>query len=1296
MLTGQKRAKTWVSGLIGLFVVLMGGTGWAAVDISDVPLDAQTKAAPANIMFVLDDSGSMDWEMMTPESDGVFSGRYYVFDSGDNLPYSNSILTYAERHMWKSQWFGYNTMYYNPALTYEPWPTMPDADPDTPRAHPNVAGTTFDLSASYLQVFATTFGMADIIVDNKDAGFSKVSGSWYESGATPEWADSSLYSNSTGAKAQWTFTIPTADTYQVLAWWSSSAGWLRDTTAQYTVAHNSGTTTYTVNQMADFGQWNVLGVHDFAAGSSTIELLRGDSNSSADAVRLVQGTASPLVEIPNAHYYVYSEMESRPYLVTVNGGAINYYAVTSLSGTGGTESVATLVLNSTPPSDVVTSRTYVEERQNFANWYSFYRRRELTATASVSRVIAQMSGVQIGISTINGNIVQPVLRVKVGSVDETPTLLSTLYGLVLQAQGTPLRIGLRSVGRYYHQDDGYTGGIGTCPYWAAADGGECQQAFAILMTDGYWNGSSPSVGNVDGSAGPPYADTFYDTLADVAFYYWANDLSNSATTGLSNLVPTTSVDTADWQHMVTYGVSFGVAGTLNPNDYDLTTSPPPTIPWPSPHIGDERHKIDDLFHASVNGRGKFLSAGNPEELIDSLLEIMLDIEARIGSASSVSVNGDQIYKRIDENTFMFQSSYDTVGWVGDIRAFKVDPNTGAIDLFNPEWTASSVWAAEDWSTYWTNRVIATYDGGNGVPFRIASLTSAQQALLGANAADVLEYVRGRDNNEEQNGGVFRNRTSRLGDIVHSSPIYNDGILYAGANDGMLHAILAEGANVGKELFSYVPSQVIQNLPALTDPGYLHNYYVDLTPTVQKLTINSAEKTLLVGGLGQGGLGYFGLDLTGLTTFNTGTQLWDPAAVDENGIAGRVLWEFPNATTSAADVSDIGYSFSESLIVKTNDSSHPWVVIFGNGYNSADGKSVLFILDPISGSVLRKFELGAGPDNGLATPAVTDVNSDGKADYVYAGDLQGNLWKINLTDGDINNWAVAFNDGSTDVPLFQAVGSSGVQPITAKPDVMRHPSLPGYMVVFGTGKFLGLSDSVDSRQQTVYGIWDYGDDTDSLENLGTFDPATGQVSSLSVFSTLLEQTVLVDDLFYDPDSDGTGEIVRVTSDNVISWGTVPDVTPSENPNPSASAANHVGWFFNLPKAGERVVSRMMIRDSKAIFISYIPMLTPCSTGGDSILHELMAADGSRPGSPVFDVTLDGVIDSSDHVLIEDPSSPGNYIYVVPSGVQREGQLQSPAILQIEDDEIKYMSSTSGSIETVRERGVRTGITSWQQF
>jgi len=142
----------------------------ACLDISEIPLDARFQAAPANIMFVLDDSGSMDWEFLTTENDGTFSGYYYVFDNpGDNL-YSG-ILPSTSRMKWKSQWAGYNRMYYDPTQIYDPWPTLSNANVDTPRSHPTHT-TTFNINNTYRDFSTGASGVTTIIVDNQDANFT--------------------------------------------------------------------------------------------------------------------------------------------------------------------------------------------------------------------------------------------------------------------------------------------------------------------------------------------------------------------------------------------------------------------------------------------------------------------------------------------------------------------------------------------------------------------------------------------------------------------------------------------------------------------------------------------------------------------------------------------------------------------------------------------------------------------------------------------------------------------------------------------------------------------------------------------------------------------------------------------------------------------------------------------------------------------------------------------------------------------------------------------------------------------
>jgi hypothetical protein len=993
----------------------------------------------------------MDWTIMTPENNGLFrpggsGGSYrYVFEDNDNL-YDGVIPAGTKRLYWKSQWSSYNRMYYNPNVTYEPWPTLSDAHPDHPRSHPMHATPTSDLSDSYwevdtndplagIEVIVDSEDQADLvltvdgqpsleptIIDNEDPEFSSSGPNWryrsgsdeayngdyydtnnngdytatwtpnlqageyevyarwhastnnassvaytitYTGGATDtiwvnqeknggkwvllgtydfdggtsgnvtlthtrpdgsnracadavrfkptsgmwDWAtDAEAYNGHywwtpTDATytATWTPNLPATptDTWEVQARWHASNE--RSTNVTYTINHQAGSDNVIVDQRQNGGEWVSLGTYKFNPGTSgnvTLSHTRTGSTDTAcaDAVRFVYATPAT-IDIKRAHYYTWYDADTdevidpgEVYLIIVDG-EIKYYEFTQDDGDERVEPGDRLqaIAAVDAPDAIKTGRTYAQERQNLANWYSFYRRRELTATNAIAKVIANMTGVKIGFYSINGLLNQPVLPVKVGEQDETATLLSTLYNLVLQRNSTPLRRGLRSVGRYFDADDGSSGGIGSSPFASAAGGGECQQAFAVVMTDGYYNGGSPDLGNTDGDNNTafdgfaPYSDNYWNSLADVAMHYYERDL----VAGLDNIVPTHPEDSATHQHVVTYTVSFGVFGTLDADNYDLLGGSYPT--WPNPNQGDQE-KIDDLWHAAVNGRGRFLSARDPEELTTQLLIIMQNIEGRIGSSSSVSVNGDELYETLGANIRMFQAQYNSDTWAGDVRAHEIDLTTGEVITSSYLWSAAN----ELENLHWNTRVLATFDGVTGRPFRFDDLTDELKGLLDenweagdTNARNILNYLRGDSTNERQYAGTFRDRTQKLGDIVHSSPVFADGRLYAGANDGMLHAF---DATTGTELFAYIPKLVFANIEELADPLYSHKFYVDLRPEVEDIGVpgdigvdddgdtvideagEEKIKKILVGGLGKGGRGYYALDITDPSTIATESDL----------------------------------------------------------------------------------------------------------------------------------------------------------------------------------------------------------------------------------------------------------------------------------------------------------------------------------------------------------------------------------------------------------------------------------------
>ena len=249
-----------------------------------------------------------------------------------------------------------------------------------------------------------------------------------------------------------------------------------------------------------------------------------------------------------------------------------------------------------------------------------------------------------------------------------------------------------------------------------------------------------------------------------------------------------------------------------------------------------------------------------------------------------------------------------------------------------------------------------------------------------------------------------------------------------------------------------------------------------------------------------------------------------------------------------------------------------------------------------------------------------------------------------------------------MPLFQAKDESGnTQPITTMPDVMHHCVRNGYMVVFGTGKYLGNTDFSDNNTQTIYGIWDYGDDTDDSEYLGSFERnQASQLSNQTEEVTLLEQT----EIYYDLDPGGSGSYVRVLTENYAQWNMIDDIDVGESDDigDTLNQTTHAGWFFDLPLDKERIIRDVIIRDGKAIVISSIPKSSPCAAGGDSIVHEMDACNGGRLDSPQFDLNGDGIIDENDLITIPDPDHPGETITVAPTGIKYNAMIYSPMILR----------------------------------
>ncbi|MDH5535109.1 MAG: PilC/PilY family type IV pilus protein, partial [Betaproteobacteria bacterium] len=667
----------------------------------------------------------------------------------------------------------------------------------------------------------------------------------------------------------------------------------------------------------------------------------------------------------------------------------------------------------------------------------------------------------------------------------------------------------------------------------------------------------------------------------------------------------------------------------------------------------------------------YFLVSNPLGLESALDRAFISILAN-ASASSVAANSTQL----QTGTKVYQARFNSNDWSGQILAFPVLAN-GTVST-TPDWDAGQVINSQAASS----RVVLTFNDTttvrDGVAFRWpanpASPTASEISLNLVTALNTapttfindgrgqqrLDYLRGDPAQEGATATSFRQRpTSKLGDIVNSDPNFvgvpNAGIadaaydtfrlayasrepvIYVGGNDGMLHGFNAgTGVNAGKEVLAYVPSKTHAHLSKLTSRTYIHRYFVDGSPEARDALVASTWRTVLVGGMNAGGQGVFALDVT------------DPSTFSEGNAANIVMWEFTDA-----DDPDLGYTFGKPAIRKMANGRYAAVV--SGGYNnsegdgnaSATGRAVMFILflegptgpnrtwvpnvdyiklDSAVGSV--------GTPNGFAAPLVADVDGSGTADFIYAGDLRGNVFKFDVRSTTAANWTLATNR----VLLFTARDAGGVaQPITSPVEAVLHPSGQGFVVTFGTGKYLEPMDpNPPYQEQTQYGIWDKNDGPATVSGQTTI---TGR-------SQLLQQTFI-------SGVTATGGTFYVISQNQPDWST--DNTP---PTANDAPTKHVGWYLDLapPNVGTRVVFRPVVQSGRLIFTTLIPSSSTCQFGGTSDLWAIDPVSGGRIDAPVFDTNNDGALNNADMVNVG-----GQMVYV--SAVRSTvGILPTPTIIR----------------------------------
>lgn len=926
------------------------------------------------------------------------------------------------------------------------------------------------------------------------------------------------------------------------------------------------------------------------------------------------------------------------------------------------------------------------------------QRMMIAKTAGVNLVNSMPTAMRTGLSTYNdgngGQLLDPVGNL---TAAKRTSLASAINGMT-PSGNTPLGETLSDIGFYFSRgttenlvlhpnattptsvarstvfNNGYTRHTSWTTMGSDPIQYSCQRSFAVLLTDGRPQGDqsiSSSLADYDGDCASPTAGCLsHDRKPTQVYESQGSDYLNDVAQALFEVDMRPDLDSPleprNRNNVATYLISFADDQAIN----------------------------DPLMQSAADqGDGKKFVAGNESQLTAAFNDALADIVEKSASASSASVNSGSI----SSDTRVYQAKFNSASWTGQLLSFPVLENgTLVTDLDDPR-----VWDASDELPGFDSREIITVNSdGTAVPFRwdpIGSnpaIDSARKTQLGATsdpavtakAAALLNYLRGDPSNEAVAPYNFRARqdaggSNKLGDIVSSAPLFvgrppfryrdsletgrysdfvtthqtRNGIVYVGANDGMLHGFDADD---GSEVFAFIPSPVFSRLKNLAVKTYAHEFFVDASPSMGDAffakggTGAPAWHTVLVAGLNKGGRGIYALDIT------------NPAALAnaETNASDIVMWEFTSATDA-----DLGLTYSQPTIVKLQNNT--WAAVFGNGYNSGTGKAVLYVRDLATGQHIHKFEAteasptGVTWENGLSTPALVDVNGDRKVDFAYAGDLHGNMWRFDMSSTSTASWTMT--------KLFEARDNNtggNAQPITVRPEVGRGPRGSGTIVLFGTGKYLELADKSTTSVQSFYGIIDRG--------------------SLVARSSLLQQSISHE---FSHDVDGGGPLptigVRISTNNQL-------------------GVSNNGWYMNLvppspaAAAGEKQVTNPIIRDGKVVFTTLLPTTDPCGAGGTSWLMELDMLSGSRLNQPPFDLTRDGQFTDTDRVPL-----PVTGAQTQVSGIQflDAGILQSPGVIEGETSggvciQYKYMPDSSGAIQVAHESCGPGGLgrQSWRQI
>lgn len=1260
------RALMAIVGVLALGSIYMPAV---AATSSSVPVDQQPLTVqptiPPNVVLMLDDSGSM-------ANDYMPDWGYLTSSDGTGTPSNDQVRNSA-----------INGAYYNPSVTYTP-PPKADSTAAVPDPYPNSPGLTNAYKDGFTDSTAT-----DITKFTGSVAYYttfKVITSTYTGNANYSCPSGST---SDGNNPPGCYTCPSGYTLKtnVNPWTCTKSG--KPNQNPTVVNYN---TTYTCNGSKDTlsgstcSVWGNKNYFTYTTGTNSTQSYVGATGTcallptatpTAISASLCDETTATQQNVANWFSYYRTRIQiAKSGLMSAFSSVDPGFRVGFGSIDGGCNGNAA---NLPASSSTVPTFTYTD------TYHCGSGSSSVTNTVAAVRPFGDAS-----------------------SSSDQKTAFWTWVAALNPSGGTPLRLALDQVGKYYKTPQPW-GTMTSDPNYGTSNQPSniaCRQAYTILTTDGFWNetiSAQSSLTNVSGANWPsitgPNNQTWPTTanskppqpysggatssegpsLADVALYYWENDLQNNSS--FPNEVPTNTADPAFWQHMVTFTMGMGFTPTgISPStatqqqifSWANGGTAISNFSWPTPSAKNQGsiNNIADLEHAGLNGHGGFYSATNPTTFASGLTDALNRASSRAGSGASLAANSTQL----TSGTVAYQASYHTVQWSGDLLAYSINSSTGAISSTS-SWSASSMLlgsatVVNKANTYpsrtiWTF-VPTTAGSGSFVQFVNSSsgtppsLSSTELAALGSTAtaqAAMVNYLRGDSTLEQINGGTFRNRTTPLGDVVDSQPVYSGPpnpnefenqiftgtsntastgnnsfqafsvgttngtvttpsaastrtpLVFVAANDGMLHAF---NASTGAETFAYLPAAVITagGIKGLSDPNYgsttattaPHQYYNDGELTVADAFFNSTWHTVLVGTTGRGqAKAVYALDVTDPSNI---TPLWERSAGD-----------------GGTNSNFIGQMVGKPVIAKVQDAGTDadWQVVIGNGYNSSSGTAALLEFNLRNGT-LNVHTTDPSTSNGLAAPVTwLDNPANNISMEAYAGDLLGRVWSFPLDDATTTTTGTAPNQvttstyaadfSGTGTLVFTAVdGNSKAQPITSGMLAGRDPITGNVWVFFGTGEYLSAGDTTNKQIQSWYGvIVQAGKNSGTLPNL----PAT------TTDASMVQRSIT-----YELDGDSTATPPTL---GVRTVTTLP--VPSDMPGKR-------GWYMNLEQPvvdangnvtsnnaqGERMVTPNQFQGNLLLGTTRIPQAAAnadiCNSSGTGWVMAVDPFTGTNPSGSFF--------------------------------------------------------------------------------